>query len=252
MQNRGLPLIHCWRALPVTRWLRLGMGRPLPSEAGVTASSGASAAAATTDDPGLIIARSLQQHEALLQALADRIRELELETSRLQRKIKEYEQDNGKWSLRYTRRLVIVSNLMLGGWVFIVAFLRCLKMSVPRDSYLLRLIIPSAFKMEGKGQSVPITARLIGATADGVQSSLPFFVAATLTIRGGTALRRNVAFLLSTLCSMYQALSSRKNPRAANYINIFLNLLYVASRYYHLHGLLSFGEPVGNAAGAVL
>jgi hypothetical protein len=53
--------------------------------------------------------------------------------------------------------------------------------------------------------------------------------------------RRNLSFVLSCAYSIWLAVSGpRTNPRAANYFNVFFNILYVVARYYYLHGLLVF------------
>jgi hypothetical protein len=52
---------------------------------------------------------------------------MQFEVSRLNRKIKEYEEDSEQWTLRYSRRAVIFSNVALGCWIFLLKFMSTLR-----------------------------------------------------------------------------------------------------------------------------
>jgi hypothetical protein len=91
--------------------------------------------------------------------------------------------------------------------------------------------------------SIPLSAVLISGLLSGVSASLPFLVSGGLQTRT-SSWKRNAGFLLSTLYSLYLLLMRRRDvrPLAANLLNILANLVYVAARYYFLHGLLVFNS----------
>jgi hypothetical protein len=78
-----------------------------------------------------------------LSAIAEQLRGMRYEVSRLTLKIREYEEDSGHWVLRYSRRFVIISNVLLGTWMFFERFVQCVRRrSKLSDSVFGRLFLP--------------------------------------------------------------------------------------------------------------
>lgn len=185
--------------------------------------------------------------------VTDKLRDMQYEIGRLSRKIKEYEEDTEQWSLRYSRRIVILSNISLGIWIFLLQFLDGIRTRSVRNSTLAQLFIPrnvlaaaaaagaNAAAKTTSNAGLPLSAVLISGLLTGVQSSLIFFLSAGLQIRT-QSWKRNTGFILSTFYSLYLVLLRRQEfrPHVTNYFNIVANLFYVAARYYFLHGLLVF------------
>jgi len=170
--------------------------------------------------------------------LSEKIREMQFEVSRLSRKVKEILEESELWSLRYSRRMVVLSNVMLGGWIFLLRFSRCFKEGSEvgnRGGWLVRWLLPSA------SDKIPLSAVLVSAFLEGFQGATIFLISALLHLRQ-SSWKRNVAFGLSTSYSIYLAYSSDLNPRASNYFNVFFNVLFLLCRYYYLHGLLVFNN----------
>ena len=247
-----------------------------------------------------------------LAMVTEKLREMAYEVSRLHRKIKEYEEESEQWSLRYSRRLVILSNLALGGWIFLLQLMDGIKARAVVDSWLNRLFIPSsvfaasaaatsaavgagsaataaaaaalakqtgvslsmatsiataaAAKAAGvaggaaggalggaaamgaaaagaSSSAAPLSAVLISGFLTGVQSSLWFLLSAALQMKS-QGWKRNTGFALSTSYSLFLILFRRGQfrPASANVVNILANLVYIAARYYFLHGLLVFNS----------
>ena len=84
-----------------------------------------------------------RRHRSELAMVTEKLREMQYEVSRLHRKIREYEEDMEQWSLRYSRRVVILSNIALGGWIFLLQFMEGMRSRNVRDSWINRLFIPS-------------------------------------------------------------------------------------------------------------
>lgn len=69
-------------------------------------------------------------------SVSDQLRQMQHEFSLLNRKVKEHQEDNTQWAVRYTRRLLVSSNVALALWVFSRRFLACVtaldtKMNAP-------------------------------------------------------------------------------------------------------------------------
>jgi len=168
--------------------------------------------------------------------ISERLKELQYEVSRLNRKVREFEEEDEHWSLRYTRRGVIFSNVMLGCWIFILRFLRQFRKREKMTGLLAQMFIPPT--EEG---SAPLSVVLISSILQGGQSALPFCISAVLHLRP-VSWRRNSGFALSTGYSALLAATTYKQPRMPLTVNAVLNLCYLFARYYYLHGLLSFND----------
>lgn len=67
-----------------------------------------------------------QQELVKVAILSDKIKEMQFELSQLNRKFREFEEENEQWSLRYSRRLVIAFNGILGLWIFTIRLFKAL------------------------------------------------------------------------------------------------------------------------------
>jgi hypothetical protein len=67
-------------------------------------------------------AQSLQ-----LNAVTERLFELQFEVNRLNHKVRAWDVESSQWSVRYTKRMVLLSNVLLGGWVFALRFVQSLR-----------------------------------------------------------------------------------------------------------------------------
>lgn len=102
--------------------------------------------------------------------LAQKLREQQMETARLQRKLREYDGDHGEWSLRYTRRLVLISNITVGFYTFFFKFVQCFQSNATSSRFwLLRLLLPSLFAKQAD-DGLPISRLLLVSFLHGVQS----------------------------------------------------------------------------------
>lgn len=166
------------------------------------------------------------------------------------------QEDAEQWSLRYSRRIVILSNLSLGVWIFLLQFLAGVRTRTIADSALTRMFIPRSVIAVAAGAhakkgaaagaaaaSLPLSGVLISGFLTGVQSSLLFLLSAGLQSRT-QSWKRNLGFFLSTGYSLFLVLLRRRQfrPHISNWGNIVANIVYVAARYYFLHGLLVFNS----------
>mmetsp|Transcript_2003 Transcript_2003/g.3647 ORF Transcript_2003/g.3647 Transcript_2003/m.3647 type:complete len:210 (+) Transcript_2003:25-654(+) len=168
--------------------------------------------------------------------ITEKLTDLQFEVSRLSTKINEYDQES-IWTLRYSRRMVILADVILGWYVFITRFVDTVRQRMSARGFLGRLLVPRPPPNKGKSLS---SFLLIG-LAEGVQSSTLFFTSALLH----TSLhryKRNLGFLLSVGYSIYLGFFSTygSNPIGAIYVSLFFNFFYVLCRYYYLNGLAAF------------
>jgi hypothetical protein len=194
-----------------------------------------------------------RRRRAEIAMVTDKLRDMQYEIGRLSRKIKEYEEDTEQWSLRYSRRIVILSNVSLGVWIFLLQFLDGIRTRSVQDTWLTRMFIPrgvlsmakaaSPTSASAAANSLPLSGVLISGFLTGVQSSILFLLSAGLQNRS-QSWSRNTGFLLSTGYSLYLLLLRRKDvrPHVGNWFNVVSNFIYLVTRYYFLHGLLVFNS----------
>ena len=202
-----------------------------------------------------------RKNNAEISLLSQKVHWLQLEYSRLRRKLKSNEEDGARWSLRYSRRIVVLSNLWLGIVLYATRLVVVVRRRRRPTGYIGRSLLKAlTFMSPYDGDASPSSSRrmrfleaLIAGGVDGFAHAAVFFVAAALHYRAH-AWKRNIGFALSTGYSVWLTLASRRrtvrSTRASgadlflssHSVNIFLNVLHFGMRYYYLHGLLSFSD----------
>lgn len=171
--------------------------------------------------------------------VTEHVRAMQATLSTLHRRVNETTQDQDKMSLRYSRRLVLLSNSCLAVWIFFSRLIHCVRSRTVSGGFLSSLVVPPM----PKGKS-PLSALLISGFLEGFQGSLLFFYSLWFLV-SQRAWKRNVGFTLSTGYSIGLAVGARSRftrSASAIYINIFFNVLHAMARYYYLHGLLVFND----------
>lgn len=219
-----------------------------------------------------------------LQIVNDKLREMSLEVSRLHRQMKEYNsayEEGLPWFLRYTKRAVILSNLFLGTWIFLLKFFEAVRNRDVKQGLLAKWFIPPTPELLSASETAPATtlnnatfatptmitdhmtttATAANPARNGLTSmigSVPlshvlisgflqgfqssfFFYSSSYLFLRSNAWKRNMGFFISTLYSSY-LIFCKFRPRTANWLNIGFNVLYICARYYYLHGLLVFND----------
>jgi hypothetical protein len=203
-------------------------------------------------------------------SLRDRITELQYQLSALHRKMRQYEHESETWMLRYSRRLVVVSNLMLAISVFLLRFVstfrdpkraqnglltRILRLSPSQtpavigggsgssglSASALSSALSSAVSVATERRRLPLSRLLLMSLLHGFEWSLLFFVSLFLHLRPSHK-KKNMAFLLSSFTSCVLLFRSQvtEDPRAAHAFNVAINCIHFISRYYYLHGLIVY------------
>lgn len=207
---------------------------PAASSAGDAFSMGVADWSGTVGDASSIHVTDSSPLPSELASLHDKLRELQLVVSRLHRQLHEREEEHNKLSLLLSRRMTILSNILLTLWTFFARAVACFRERA-RVGGALGLVVPTQVR-----QSNALGALLLEAALCGVQNSAPFALASWfLSRRQGW--KRNWGFGISTVYSMYLAVADNYLPWM-NYISIFFNITYLVCRYYFLHGLLSFHD----------
>jgi hypothetical protein len=161
------------------------------------------------------------------------LRQLQYEVSQLNRKLHSFEQESKTWSLRYSRRLVILSNLLLAFWLFMAKFLASIRHRERASGLLARILMP---RIDRKSNALLMF--VASAFIAGLKSCWVFCLSAYL-VTSRPNWRRNVGCSLSTLYSIYLAFVPQFMPWS-NYVNVFLNVTHLFARYFQLHGLPAF------------
>ena len=180
------------------------------------------------------IEEEVLNQRAELKIITAQVLRLQYELSRLHQKNRDMFEEH-IWSLRYGRRLVILSNLLLGFWFLAFRIAQAFRTRSIRTSHMSRMLIPER-------KAPPLSVILTSGVLDGVQSSLCCFTCVFLQWTATTALKRNSGFVLSSLYSLLIEASWKDFPPMLNRINLLANVIYIFARYWFLHGLLSFRE----------
>jgi len=145
--------------------------------------------------------------------------------------------------MRYSKRMVILSNLLLGIYSFWSRYLHYV-----RNRYRLRglirqlLFVPKFLQNSDNSKQLIMYEGFVNATF----RSVLFFISTYLLTRKVTWLR-NLGFVLSTAYSLYLAFFSRFMPWT-NYFNIFANVLYITARLNYSSNLIpSFTEFIAKS-----
>jgi len=160
--------------------------------------------------------------------LENQVRSLQSELATLKRKMNVFEDDTNRnrWGIRYSRRMAIMSNLMLGLWIFWSKFMK--HVQTQKKSRLLGVV------MGGKKQTPlhSLNSILYEAIMKATKKSWIFFFAAFLLTRH-VDWKRHFGLTISTSYSLYLAMFSHFLPWT-NYFNMFANLLYITSTAWNL------------------
>jgi hypothetical protein len=166
--------------------------------------------------------------------LHEKLRELQLTVSQLHRQLHEREEEHNKLSLLLSRRMTILSNVLLTVWTLFSRATQCFR-SRSRVSGLMSLLVPPQLR-----NSNSLGAYLLESSLCGIQNALPFAFASWFLSRK-QGWKRNWGFIISTLYSLHLATIDEFLPWM-NFMSVFFNITYLVCRYYFLHGLLSFHE----------
>jgi hypothetical protein len=184
-----------------------------------------------------------QLHVAHARVL-EQVRQLQLTVSKMRRSIKDLEEDDSQWSIRYTRRIVVLTNylLALGGFLarFASTFRRRQTKAKGRVLRSFHTFILRSLNIK----STSLASTLVLSALNGVSDSLMFGVAANL-FTSKEAWKRNLGFILSSGNSVYLTqISSQVHAIGPPFhmLSLLFNVLYLIERYYFLHGLLWFGN----------
>jgi len=157
--------------------------------------------------------------------LEKQIRVLQKELYDLKRKVQELDTESSRWGIRYSKRMVILSNLLLGIYSFWSRYLHYV-----RNRYRLRglirqmLFVPKFLQNSDNSKQLLMYEGFVNAAF----RSILFFFSTYLLTRKVTWVR-NLGFVTSTAYSLYLAFFSRFMPWT-NYFNIFANVLYITAR----------------------
>ncbi|KAF2077033.1 hypothetical protein CYY_001665 [Polysphondylium violaceum] len=159
------------------------------------------------------------------QDFINQINTLLLEIEAIKKKLSEMEDEQGRntWGLRYSRRVLITSNFLLGIWVSISRIL--MYIGKQKKSRLLHVVVP-AFGQESRNH---ISLLLLESIANAARKSWLFFFSSFLLTRS-TPWKRQSGLFICTFYSLYLAFFPQYLPWT-NYFNIFASLLYVTAAW---------------------
>jgi len=153
------------------------------------------------------------------------LRSLQRDVASLKRKVAAFEEETNRnrWGIRYSRRMAIMSNLLLGLWIFWSRFLKHVQNQ--KKSRLLGVIVPPLKQQEQHS----LNKLLYEGYMKAISKSWVFFVGALLITRS-VSWKRHVGLALTTSYSLYLAIFSHFLPWT-NYFNMFSNLLYITAAW---------------------
>lgn len=172
-------------------------------------------------------------------ALSERIRALHIEVGRLSRRQKEAESDSVTL-VRYSRRAVIAINVALGAALLVSRFVRTIRQRSTDVRGPLGVLYRALFASGRRDGGRLLSAIAAAACFRAFQGGMPYFASAVLFTRR-EAWKRNSAHVLSAGASLWLMLWARDAGRGHT-LNMVANALHLVTRYYMLHGLLSFGK----------
>eukprot|EP01120_Amphizonella_sp_Union-15-10_P014353 TRINITY_DN6926_c0_g1_i1.p1 TRINITY_DN6926_c0_g1~~TRINITY_DN6926_c0_g1_i1.p1 ORF type:complete len:273 (-),score=30.78 TRINITY_DN6926_c0_g1_i1:35-853(-) len=142
------------------------------------------------------------------------------ELTTLKQRMSAYEKDLGKtqWGLRYSRRMVITANFLVGIWIF---WRRLLWYAFKKRKKTTRLTITAVRKPE-----TFVRTYLKEAYVYAIGQSWIFFLASIL-LMSKEEWRRQLGLIVSSAASIYMAYKNRF--MGSNYFNLFANLLYATA-----------------------
>jgi hypothetical protein len=160
------------------------------------------------------------------------LRQLQGEVAMLKINIHSMEEERKEWSLRYAKRLCIASNTVLAIWVFAHTFIASIRRRSRHSDWVAAKII----------QATGHNNLVINATYAGIKAAIAFICSLVLLGKHRKEeIYRIAGFAISTAYSIYLAFGPKFLPRT-NYLNVFFNLVYFLTRYYHSQGLPAFKQ----------
>lgn len=131
--------------------------------------------------------------------------------------------------LKIQKYLLYTSNICLGSVCGTLRFIDTFTNKQLIDGILSRAVVPRNIDVSNP----PLPAVLITGGLAALQSFTPFMISAIL-LRTPHSIRRNISFVLSVLYS-FNTLFSNKHTVNLAFINIFINFIFILSRYYNLY-----------------
>jgi hypothetical protein len=193
--------------------------------------------------------QSTHDLEFRLNLLTSKYRELELEVSRLNALFNEKSSNSSEvWSIRYSRRLVLICNLLLALQLFIETIIHTFKhrnkLFHHKYAHLAEKLFINSYQLQQfspyqKNKPVPLSLIVMISIFRASLNSFIFILSFLLYSRT-TAFQRNFGLLASINYSLYLLLFHRYKPRFLLILNILANCVCAVLRYYYLHGLLVF------------
>eukprot|EP01125_Pyxidicula_operculata_P016578 TRINITY_DN5722_c0_g1_i1.p1 TRINITY_DN5722_c0_g1~~TRINITY_DN5722_c0_g1_i1.p1 ORF type:complete len:236 (+),score=30.86 TRINITY_DN5722_c0_g1_i1:41-748(+) len=186
-----------------------------------------------------------QKDFKLVSELSGRIQELERTVTELKWRIEEMEEDVGlrtRWGVKYSRRVAIIANFLLGLWNFWSRFLNLIQKR--RRHIMQTLFVSPNSKLDHNLNEILYE---VIRTAS-LRSSMFFLCSLLLCSR--YPWKRMIGLLLSSFTSLWL---SPKHTQLGNYLTLFANTLYstaswslntrpkkeksTLSKTSHLHGM---------------
>jgi hypothetical protein len=187
------------------------------------------------EEAGALSGTDLSKSES--QVTLRMLRQLQGEVAQLKRNLDHLEEERKEWSLRYSKRLCISSNLLLGVWLFATRFTKSLSRRHRMSGLAAQLLIPPT-SQTNNSLGLYVTSAIFA----GLKASAMFFFALFLLTRNRQdEWLRVIGFLLSSGYSVYLGVVIKFLPRM-NYLNVLFNLAYIIARYYHLQGIPAFNQ----------
>jgi len=151
------------------------------------------------------------------------IRTLQREIHSLNKKVSAFEEETNRnrWGIRYSRRMAIMSNLLLGLWIFWSRFLKHVQKQ--KKTRLLGVVMIPPLKQNS------LNKILYEGYMKAISKSWVFFLGSLLLTRT-SPWKRYFGLGLTTTYSLYLAIFSNFLPWT-NYFNMFSNLLYISATW---------------------
>jgi hypothetical protein len=182
---------------------------------------------------------SIDREESLFQVnrnLEKQLRALQTDVGRLKRKIAVFEQSNDRWGVRYSKRVAMFTNLIMGVWIF---WYRLLLYFQRRKRIILSQVV--AVQVSKSLDTNSVTDLLRQGIASGFKSSA-FFLLASLFLSRRNGWTRTLGSCVGCGWSLWIALVTDFYPWA-NYFNTLACLLYLTAAFAPAPPAIPAGAP---------
>ncbi|PRP83602.1 hypothetical protein PROFUN_08328 [Planoprotostelium fungivorum] len=158
--------------------------------------------------------------------LEAQVRILQEEVASMKRKVFLFEEETNRnrWNIRYSRNMAILSNLLLGLWIFWSRLLSHVQKQ--HKGKLLGFVMPH-LRIGTQTGEYSLRKILTEGGVKAISKSWVFFAGAFLLTRT-RSWKRHLGLALTTAYSLYLALFSRFLPWT-NFFNMFANVLYITA-----------------------